>query len=100
MLPRPRNCRRGRKLPTHDCAIGEHGSSRVKNLSFKSKLLVLLSVAALGLLAVGALGLSTLKSIKLDGTLYKEIKMGQDVLADYVPPPEGIAYVVTILVNM
>jgi methyl-accepting chemotaxis protein len=72
----------------------------VKNLSFKSKLLVLLSVAALGLLAVGALGLSTLKSIKLDGTLYKEIKMGQDVLADYVPPPEGIAYVVTILVNM
>src|SRR5262249_20784529 len=72
----------------------------MRNLPFKSKLLILIGVSAAGLLMVGALGLFTLRSIKLDGDLYKEIKMGQDVLADYVPPPEGIAYVVTILVNM
>jgi methyl-accepting chemotaxis protein len=72
----------------------------LKSLTVKSKILLLLTVSALGLLTFGSVALATLGKIQIDGDLYKEIKLGQDILADYVPPPEGIAYVVTILVSM
>jgi len=72
----------------------------VKNLSFKSKLMLLIGVSAMGLLAVATMGLSTLQNIKLDGNVYKSIKLEEDIVADYVPPSEGISYIVTILVDI
>ena len=72
----------------------------MKNLMFKTKLSLLIGISALGLLTFGIGALATLRTVQLGGNLYKDISLHQDIIADYVPPPEGIAYVVTILVKM
>ncbi|MBI3474317.1 MAG: methyl-accepting chemotaxis protein [Acidobacteria bacterium] len=54
----------------------------------------------MGLLVLAVLAFATLRIVQLNGSLYKEIKLGQDIIADYVAPAESIAYVVTLLGEM
>ena len=63
----------------------------VRNLTMKSKLLLLSGVFAVGFLAFGAMSAYTLSSVKVNGPHYQEIVRNKDLLADVLPPP---AYIV------
>src|ERR1700759_1488777 len=47
-------------------------------------------VTACGLAAVVFTGLYALSDVKVGGPLYKQIKLGNDLVADILPPPEYV----------
>lgn len=63
----------------------------VRNLTMKSKLLLLSGVFAVGFVAFGVMSYCTLSSVKVNGPHYLEIVQNKDLLADVLPPP---AYIV------
>ncbi len=69
-------------------------------MKFKWKLSLLVGVAALGLIVFGAVAFTTLGTVEVNGDLYKSIAQGTDIVADYVPPAEGISHVATDLTEM
>ena len=58
------------------------------NLTLKTKLVSRIGSSAMGLLVLAALSFATLRIVELNGSLYKEVKLGQDIIADYVAPAE------------
>ncbi len=72
----------------------------MKNLTVKAKLSLLVAVSVVGLLSFTAVAFSTLQTLQPTGPLYKDIKLGQAIVADFVPPAESISYVVAILGEM
>ena len=62
----------------------------MKNMKFKTKLSVLLGTAIGGLLIFGAVAFSTLHAVEINSELYQSIVLGNDVVADYVPPTESM----------
>ena len=62
----------------------------MKNLSFKTKLLLLVGSALLGLLIFGVVSFTTLSAVKIGSLTYGGIIMTKDVNADYVPPSQSL----------
>lgn len=66
-------------------------------MSWTAKQTLIASVSVVGLLIVSILALSTLKTVQIDGPLYDEIRLAQDLRADILPPPhylvEAMLYV-------
>jgi methyl-accepting chemotaxis protein len=60
----------------------------VKNWSFKTKLLVLIGAFALGFAGFGLFTYHTTEILRVNGPLYKDIALGKDLVADFLPPPE------------
>lgn len=68
-------------------------------LSISSTIVVFGLLLALGFTAVVATGAYALRELKVGGPLYSDIKLGNDLVADILPPPAYIleAYLVTTL---
>jgi len=62
----------------------------MKKLLIKTKLLILIGVAILGLAIFGILSYNTMQRLKVNGPLYSQIIEGKDLVADILPPPEYI----------
>ncbi len=66
-------------------------------MSWTAKQTVIAGVSVVGLLMVSILALSTLKTVQIEGPLYDEIRLAQDLRADILPPPhylvEAMLYV-------
>lgn len=61
-----------------------------KNLSVRTKWLVLLGLFTLGFSGFGCLVYSTVNEVRVEGPLYNEIVQAKDLVADILPPPEYI----------
>jgi methyl-accepting chemotaxis protein len=72
----------------------------VKNWSFKTKLVLLVSSAVLGFLAFGIVSFATLSKVEVGSPVYERIVMNKDVNADYVPPSQSLAVAVGHAVKM
>ena len=62
----------------------------MENLRISAKLGLLLLVFAVGFVFFGVLAFRTLDTVKVNGSLYREIVQGKDIIADVLPPPEYI----------
>lgn len=62
----------------------------MRNISVKSKLLLLVSLAVLGILVIAAVSFMVIDSVKIKGNAYNDIIQSKDLLADILPPPEYI----------
>lgn len=62
----------------------------LKNMTVKSKLWLLVTSFVVGMVVFGAIAFSTLSTVKINSTLYKQIALGNDVLADIAPPSASI----------
>jgi methyl-accepting chemotaxis protein len=62
----------------------------MKNIKISLKLSVLLTVFIVGYAIFGLLSFSTLNSLRIHGSLYNQIIMSKDLIADVLPPPEYI----------
>lgn len=62
----------------------------MRNISVKSKLLLLVSLAVVGILVVAAVSFMVINSVKIKGSAYNDIIQSKDLLADILPPPEYI----------
>lgn len=58
----------------------------IKNLKVKSKMLLLISISVIGLLVFGLFAYSTLNTLKINGTIYNDIKRDNDLLTDIAAP--------------
>lgn len=58
----------------------------MKNWSFKTKLVLLVSSAVLGFFAFGIVSFATLSKVEVGSPVYERIVMNKDVNADYAPP--------------
>src|SRR3954453_13070255 len=69
-------------------------------LTISRAILIFGLVTALGLGAVIATSVFALSQLKVGGPLYNQIKLGNDLIADIVPPPEYVteSYLATTLV--
>jgi methyl-accepting chemotaxis protein len=72
----------------------------VKNWSFKTKLVLLVSSAVLGFLAFGIVSFATLSKLEIGSPVYERIVMNKDLNADYVPPSQSLAVAVVHAVKM
>ncbi|RXG96457.1 methyl-accepting chemotaxis protein [Bradyrhizobium zhanjiangense] len=59
-------------------------------LSLSSAIIAFGIVLALGFTAVVSTSLYTLRELKVGGPLYSDIKLGNDLIADILPPPEYV----------
>ncbi|MGL3105346.1 methyl-accepting chemotaxis protein [Bradyrhizobium sp. BR 1432] len=59
-------------------------------LSLSSAIIAFGTVLALGFTAVVSTSLYTLRELKVGGPLYSDIKLGNDLIADILPPPEYV----------
>ncbi|QQO19178.1 HAMP domain-containing protein [Bradyrhizobium diazoefficiens] len=59
-------------------------------LSLSSAIIAFGIVLAIGFTAVVSTSLYALKELKVGGPLYSEIKLGNDLIADILPPPEYV----------
>src|SRR5213080_703115 len=59
-------------------------------LTISRAILIFGSVTALGLGAVIATSVYGLSQLKVGGPLYNQIKLGNDLIADILPPPEYV----------
>lgn len=62
----------------------------LKNMTVKSKLVMLVVSFVAGMVVFGAIAFSTLSTVKINGALYNQIRLGNDVLADIAPPTASI----------
>lgn len=62
----------------------------MRNISVKSKLLLLVSLAVVGILIIAAVSFIVINSVKIKGNAYNDIIQSKDLLADILPPPEYI----------
>src|SRR5881227_928358 len=69
-------------------------------LSLSSAIIAFGLVLAIGFTAVVSTSLYALKELKVGGPLYNQIKLGNDLIADILPPPEYVieAYLESTLV--
>ncbi len=70
-----------------------HGSRILKmlaNLKVSMRLNLLIAVFAAGFIGSAVLAGNTLETVKINGSLYKGIAQGQELVADILPPPEYI----------
>jgi methyl-accepting chemotaxis protein len=74
--------------------------SKVKNWSFKTKLVLLVSSAVLGLLAFAIVSFTTLNEVEVGSAVYQRIVMIKDVNADYLPPSQSLSVAVVHAVKM
>ncbi len=63
---------------------------RLKHLSVKSRLHLLIAVFIVGFVTFGAFAYSTLQTVKINGPIYQQIVQGKDIVADILPPPEYV----------
>src|SRR3954449_9268963 len=59
-------------------------------LSLSSAIIAFGIVLAIGFTAVVSTSLYALKELKVGGPLYNKIKLGNDLVADILPPPEYV----------
>src|SRR3982751_6306750 len=59
-------------------------------LSLSSAIIAFGVVLAIGFTAVVSTSLYALKELKVGGPLYSDIKLGNDLIADILPPPEYV----------
>ena len=59
-------------------------------LSLSSAIIAFGIVLAIGFAAVVSTSLYALKELKVGGPLYSDIKLGNDLIADILPPPEYV----------
>ena len=59
-------------------------------LSLSSAIVAFGVVLAIGFAALVSTSLYALKELKVGGPLYSDIKLGNDLIADILPPPEYV----------
>ena len=59
-------------------------------LSLSSAIIAFGIVLAIGFTAVVSTSLYALRELKVGGQLYSDIKLGNDLIADILPPPEYV----------
>lgn len=62
----------------------------IKDLKISKKLSLLLTIFVVCFLFVGSFSFYAINTIKINGSLYKDIVSGKDLIADILPPPEYI----------
>jgi hypothetical protein len=81
---------RGRSLPARRFGSAK-GSASVKfRLSISSAVILFGIIAALGLAGLFVTSGYALKQLRVGGPLYNQIKLGNDLIADVLPPPEYV----------
>ncbi|MGH9398323.1 MAG: methyl-accepting chemotaxis protein [Terriglobia bacterium] len=60
----------------------------LKHITVKSKLWLLVGAFVTGMVIFGAIAYSTLNTVKINSAMYKQITLGNDAVADLVPPAE------------
>lgn len=70
----------------------------MSSMTFKNKLLTLISIFAVGFVISSLFSLSTLNQVKVNGPIYQGIVQQKDLLADILPPPEYLieSYLVSL----
>ena len=58
----------------------------MNSMSLKVKLFTLVGVAVVGLLVFGAVAHNTLTTVKISGVMGEQLQLGNDTVADFVPP--------------
>jgi methyl-accepting chemotaxis protein len=61
-----------------------------QTMKLSTRMLLLISVAVLGLIISSLSSFFVLQKLKVNGPVYKEIALGKDLAADILPPPEYI----------
>lgn len=62
----------------------------MQNIQIKSKLIVLGVLFLAAIMVVGSISWSIIGTVKVNGPLYKKIALGNELVADILPPPEYI----------
>jgi methyl-accepting chemotaxis protein len=62
-------------------------SSRMKSMSVKTQLKLLVGAGVLGLAIFGGMAFSSLRDVSVRGPVFAEIVRGKDLVADILPPP-------------
>jgi methyl-accepting chemotaxis protein len=63
---------------------------KLRNLKVRSQMILLGSTAIIGFIVFGLMSFYTITKIKVNGSIYKNIVQGKDLIADILPPPEYI----------
>jgi methyl-accepting chemotaxis protein len=61
-----------------------------KGARIRDRLILLVGVSVIGFIIFGSLSYSTLNTLKVNGSLYRRIVQGKDLIADILPPPQYI----------
>lgn len=64
--------------------------SVLNNINIKTKLLILSIISAISIFSVSIFAKITIDKIRIKGSLYNEIILSKDLIADILPPPEYI----------
>lgn len=64
--------------------------NHMRNVSVKTKLSLLVSLALLGIFIVSVVAYIVVGTVKIKGKAYNDIMLSKDLLADILPPPEYI----------
>lgn len=62
----------------------------IKSISIKTKLITLGILFVISMFIIGLMSLQTIEKVKVKGPLYTEIALGNELIADVLPPPEYI----------
>lgn len=62
----------------------------MKNLTLRTKMIILINVFVIGICIFGYLSFRVLTKLRINGTLYHNIIQSKDLVADILPPPEYI----------
>ncbi len=62
----------------------------IKNLHLRGKLGIVAGVFLAGFATFGLVAYQTLEALRINGSLYKELALGKDLIADVLPPPNYI----------
>jgi len=74
--------------------------ARIRNMTVRSKLSLLVAIFALGFAAFGLSSQTTLNLVRVGGPYYGAIAQGKDVIADVVPPSEYILESYLVVLQM
>ena len=62
----------------------------LKNVSVQAKLFLVIGVFIVGFLTFGISAYQTLNTVKINGSVYRQIAQGKDIINDVFPPPLNI----------
>ncbi|MBK7104835.1 MAG: hypothetical protein IPH62_06090 [Ignavibacteriae bacterium] len=60
------------------------------NIKLTSKLSLIISLFAIGMISLGTVSYLTLEKLRVNGEMYNQIILGKDLIADILPPPNYI----------
>ena len=61
---------------------------RFRDIRFQTKLMLLIGLFVIGFIVVFGFGASTMSRVQVDGPIFKDIMLAQEMVADVLPPPQ------------